>query len=310
MQTGLEQPVETRRHNGEKMKKIGMKLVAGMLLAASYAIAAEEPALGSAEELRGRLAAMNPDAQCDWLVQSMGRQQLAKASDAQLTAILQSLESTALFCPVKRMVEQTPEYEFLMVRRERVKESDSLPDKPQRVFVRMRQEPLTVYARWEKDGALAGQEVLYDAGKDSRNMLAHSGGLLGLISMNIPIDGSLAKANSRHTVRALGVAYILAQLEADHERNIAAKRSTKPASVKVARDGGKRYAEVVYDNPGMPPYYAKQSRFWLDLSEPVIRMVESRDNKGEVFEHMVFESLERKKLAPNAFDPKNPEYRF
>ena len=66
----------------------------------------------------------------------------------------------------------------------------------------------------------------------------------------------------------------------------------------------------MYDNLSTPPYYAKRTRFWLDLREPLIRMVESRDNQGEVFEHIVFESLERKKLPSDAFDAKNAEYRF
>jgi len=282
----------------------------GIALHVSAALAADEPGLGPAEDLRSRLAAMQPAAQCDWLSQSMSRQQLAKASDAQLLAILQSLESGALFCPVKRMLEQTPEYEFLMLRRERVRLTDSLPDMPERMFVRMRHEPLAVYARWENNGARAGQEVLYDSSKDSRKMLAHVGGMLGVVSMNVPIDGAVARSQSRHTVRDLGVGFILSLLEADLERRRAQNLPTRPSSVKIAREGNKRYAEVVYDNPGSPPYYSRQTRFWLDLREPLIRMVESRDNDGDVFEHIVFESVERKKLAPNAFDAKNPEYRF
>lgn len=281
-----------------------------MLIGTSVAASADEAALGTPDELRSRLTAMAPGAQCDWFARSMSQNQLAKAFDAQLLAILQSLESSALFCPVKRMIEQTPEYEFLMLRRERVNESDTLPDTPERMFVRMRHEPLTLYARWENNGARAGQEVLYDARKDNRKMLAHVGGLFGVVSMNIAIDGAIARAQSRHTVRDLGMGFILSQLEADLDRSRARGASTRPANVKVARDGGRRFAEVVYDNPGTPPYYAKQTRFWLDLREPLIRMVESRDNNGEVFEHIVFESLERKKLAPNAFDAKNPEYRF
>ncbi|WP_019140449.1 DUF1571 domain-containing protein [Noviherbaspirillum massiliense] len=284
--------------------------ILAMLISAATAAAQDEPALGSAEELRNRLSDMKPAMQCDWLSQAMSRQHLVKASDAQLQAILQSVEPSTLFCPARRMVEQTPEYEFLMLRRERVREMDDLPDTPERMFVRLRREPLTIYARWEEGGTRAGQEVLYDAGKDNRKMLAHVGGMFGVVSMNVPIDGALARSQSRHTVRDLGMGFILAQLESDLEKARARNLSTRPTSVKLVREGGKRYAEVVYDNPGMPTFYSKQTRFWLDLREPIIRMVESRDNNGEVFEHIVFESLERKKLAPNAFDAKNPEYRF
>ena len=283
-------------------------LLLGLLCGGAHA--ADDINLGTPEELRSRLSAMNPAAQCDWFAQSIGKTPLLKASDAQLLAALQSLESSALFCPVKRMTEQNPEYEFLMLRRERLKDDDDLPETPERMLVKYRSEPRTIYARWESGGARAGQEVLYDASKDSKKMLAHIGGMFGVVSMNIPIDGTLARAQSRHTVRDLGFAFILAQLESDHEKSRTRNLPTRPSSVKVAREGGKRYAEVVYDNPSTPPFYAKQTRFLLDLREPMIRLVESRDNKGEVFEHIVFETLERKKLAANAFDAKNPDYRF
>lgn len=286
---------------------IGM---AGVLLHLSLASAGDEEPLGSPKELQSLLSAMKPDTQCDWLATSISRQQLVKASDEQLQAILQSLDSSSLFRPVKRMMEQTPEYEFLMLRRERVNDSDSLPETPERMFVRMRHKPLTVYARWEENGARAGQEVLYDSSKDSRKMLAHAGGILGLVSVNIPINGSMARAQSRHTVRSLGMGFILSQLESDLEKARAQNLPARPSSAKVVREGARRYAEVVFDNPGMPEYYSRQTRFWLDLGEPVIRMVESRDNDGEVFEHIVFQTLTRKKLPHNAFDPKNPEYRF
>ena len=289
-------------------KIVGCLLI--LLFCMSALATAEEPALGSVDELRSRLSGMEAASQCEWFVQSMRRQHLAKASDAQLQAILQSLESSALFCPIKRVVEQTPEYEFLMLRRERVKESEELPDTPERMFVRLRHEPFSVYARWEEGGARAGQEVLYDTSRDNGKMLAHVGGFLGVLSAKVSIDGALARAQSRHTVRDLGVGFILAQLESDLKESHARNLSTRPASTKVVRENGSRYAEVVYDNPSTPPYYAKQTRFWLDLHEPLLRMVESRDNNHQVFEHIIFESMERKKLAPKAFDPKNPEYRF
>lgn len=294
------------------MTKINLmpRIAAVLWFGLSGVALADDATLGSPDELRSKLTQMNPAGQCDWFSQSMKQQQLGKASDAQLQAILQSLESSALFCPVKKMAEQTGEYEFLMLRRERLKDSDDLPEMPERMLVRYRAEPRSIYSRWESGGARAGQEVLYDAGKDAKKMLAHIGGMFGVVSMNIAIDGAMARAQSRHTVRDLGFGFIVAQLEADLERNRARNVSTRPAQVKVAREGSKRYAEVVYQNPSMPPYYAKQVRFWLDLREPVIRMVESRDNGGEVFEHIVFENVDRKKLPANTFDPKNGEYRF
>lgn len=286
------------------------RLAALILTVGGTLLHADDVLPGTPDELRGKLVQMNPAEQCNWFNLNMKQQQLHKASDAQLQAVLQSLESSALFCPVKKMAEQTPEYEFLMSRRERLKDSDDLPETPERMLVRFRSEPRAIYARWENGGARAGQEVLYDASKDAKKMLAHIGGMFGVVSMNIAIDGAMARAQSRHTVRDLGFGFILAQLDADLEKSRARNLPTRPAQVKVAREGGRRYAEVVYQNPSSPPFYGKQVKFWLDLREPLIRMVESRDNSGEVFEHIVFERVERRKLADNTFEPKNSEYRF
>ena len=107
---------------------------------------ADDALSAAPDELRRQLAAMNPAAQCDWFAQGIGKPALLKASDAQLLAVLQALESSALFCPVKRMTEQHPEYEFLMLRRERLAEGDDLPEKPERMLVKYRSEPRTIYA--------------------------------------------------------------------------------------------------------------------------------------------------------------------
>lgn len=290
--------------------RIALRYLSVVLLALGCGIAsADDAPPESPDDLKTRLTALSPAEQCNWWAAGQ-KQALAKLSDAHLTAALQALESSALFCPVRKWVDQTSEYEFLMVRRERLKAGDELPDPPERMLVRYRAEPRTLYARWETGGARAGQEVMYDASKDGKKMLAHIGGMFGVVSMNIPIDGVMARAQSRHTVRDLGYGYILAQLDADLDRNRARNVPTRPNQVKVVREGSKRYAELVYQNPSSPPYYGKQVKFWLDLREPMIRLVEGRDNSGDVFEHIVFERVERKKLADNVFDPKNPEYRF
>ena len=52
---------------------------------------ADEAALGSPDELRAKLAQLSPAEQCSWFGQNMKQQQLNKASDAQLQAILQAL---------------------------------------------------------------------------------------------------------------------------------------------------------------------------------------------------------------------------
>ncbi|MEW9899793.1 DUF1571 domain-containing protein [Chitinivorax sp. PXF-14] len=278
--------------------------VLGLALAATaLLVQAEDP-----NAIRRNLASLSNDAQADWLDKAYHDATLTHMSGPELDAVLASTRWEAWLSMLRRNDRAAPEYETLMLRQERM--GKTLPSEPERMLVRYRHSPRAVYARWLDGGPRSGQEVIYDEKVDAGSMLAHLGGLLGAVSTRNAIDGMIARAQSRHTVRHLGFAFILDEFQKDYDLLKANGKPTDPVERKVVGEGAKRMIEFRFVTPGQPTYYASDSRLTVDLAQPLIRVTESRDAKGEVFERIVFERIEHKKLAANTFSPENPEYRF
>ena len=284
---------------------IGITLGAWCTLAQSQPTALTQ----TPDVLRSQLAAMDAQAQRRWLADAYAAQQLETASDGQLNAMLQAVDWSVLLSAPQQWLQRNPDYEFLMLRRERLPTAETLPSVPERMWVRYRHQPRALYVQWQKGGPHSGQEVLYDASIDPKSMRAHLGGLLSRLSVTIGIDGMLPRSQSRHTVRDIGFQYILDQVGIDLEK-LRARALPDQATVGVVQDGAKRYIEIRLRTPGAPDFYAQSTRIRLDLAQPLLRLVECQDSEGHVFEHIVFDKVQALTPAPDAFDPRNPQYHF
>nr|WP_315491915.1 DUF1571 domain-containing protein [uncultured Rhodoferax sp.] len=263
----------------------------------------------SPDILRNQLLAMDQQAQGQWLAQAYATQQLERASDGQLRAILAAMHWSVLLVPAQQWLQANPDYEFSMFRRERLQTAEQLPANPERMWVRYRHVPRAVYARWQSGGPRSGQEILYDAKVDARTMRAHLGGLLGKFSFNVDIDGALARSQSRHTVRNMGFQYIFEQVEMDRNK-LKARGLPEQAESSLVYEGTRRYVEVTLRTPGAPEFYAPLTRLRLDLSRPLLRMIECHDSEGQVFEHIMFDSVRPFAPEADAFAPSNPQFHF
>ncbi len=262
-----------------------------------------------AEDLRSQLGALDTTAQRQWLQDAYANQALVQASDAQLLAVLQTLDTRTMFFPVRQWLQRNPDYSFSMLRQERLPHDTALPLLPERMQVRYRHAPRAIYVLWQPGGARAGQEILYDAALDAKHVRTHAGGFISRLIFNVAIDGMLARTQSRHSVRAIGFQYLLDQLDTDLAK-LKSLSLREQTTVRVVQDGGKRYLEFVFQTPGEPDFYAHTTRMQLDLQRPVIRLVESQDADGQVFERTVFDQVSSQPLPSDAFDHKNPQYRF
>lgn len=73
----------------------------------------------------------------------------------------------------------------------------------EKIFMKFRK-PFDFYMKW-LDKNLKGQESLYKGGKDGGKLLAHKGGWMGVVSMNIDPRGSLAMKNNHHPIFDAGL---------------------------------------------------------------------------------------------------------
>ncbi|MFX1764561.1 DUF1571 domain-containing protein [Paraburkholderia sp. A1RI-2L] len=271
---------------------------------AAPATATASPSANPAAEV-GKLPL---EQQVRWLSRAQKSGALVKMSDAQLTALFQAFDPLVVPALIQIGPPGYPSYEFVLSRWERL--NGKWPGKPAHMLVKLEREPLRIYAKWLPDGQNAGEEVIYDATKRTDQMYGHLGGLLGVMPMWTAIDGSLARSQSNHKITELGTEFIVSRFMADAKKYAEVGAPYKP-QVEVKTLSGVRVVALTYASPaGKPQFYAKKQTLGLDLRRPYFRTVEAYDNDGQIFERIVIESITPKTFETDAFDPKNPEYKF
>jgi hypothetical protein len=254
------------------------------------------------------VAGLGVEQQVQWLSKSAESGALAQLDDAQLVALFNSLDARTLPRYLQDGLRDFASYEFTMWRRERIK--GKWPKRADHMLVRVTREPLRIYAKWLPDGAHAGQEVIYDDSRRPDQLYGHLGGFLGIVPMWTSVNGALARTQSNHSIRELGIDAIT-QRFIDEGRKFAEAGITKPSKIEVKTIDGLRVVALTYETPdGQSGFYAKKEVLGLDLERPVFRTLESYDNDGNIFESVVFERIEPKPFDDLTFNPKNPDYRF
>jgi Protein of unknown function (DUF1571) len=248
------------------------------------------------------------DHQVRWLSRAARSGLLASMPDAELVTLFESLDPLTLPHYLKQGPNGYPSYEFTLMRRERIR--GVWPNRPDHMLVRLTRDPLRIYAKWLPDGAHAGQELIYDDSKRADEIYGHLGGLLDAVPMWASLHGPLARAQSNHSVRDLGVEYITRQFLAEGQK-FADAGVTRPSRIEVKTIEGERVVAFTYETPiGQPEFYAKKEILGLDLHRPYFRSAESFDNDGNIFESIVFQEIVPKTFDDLTFDPRNPDYRF
>jgi hypothetical protein len=235
--------------------------------------------------------------------------ELHKLGDEALLALFRELPTEVLVTAMQQGAAQPEGFEIRMQRQERI--DGEWSDKPFLNHIRLRRQPRQVYMAWLPGGPKAGQEILFDARQRTDAMYGHLGGVLGFVSKWIPLDGSIARQNSNHTVLNLGPDFVAEVLAREVTRQSAAGRSTRADQVEVISVAGQRTVALTW-SPGAadPAAYAARTRVCLNLRQPWALQIESWAASGEIRERILYERVEPKAFTDLDFDPKNPAYRF
>ncbi|MDR5738183.1 DUF1571 domain-containing protein [Caballeronia sp. LZ016] len=254
------------------------------------------------------VGALTTGQQVRWLAHAAANGTLAALDDHQLVALFRSLDPHTLPLYLQQGLARYASCEFTMLRRERI--NGRWPRRADHMLVRVTHDPLRIYAKWLPDGAHAGQEVIYDASRRPGELYGHLGGMLGVLPMWASINGPLARAQSNHSIRELGIDAIT-QRFIDEGRKFPAAGITQPADIEVKTVHGVRVVALTYAAPdAQPGFYAKREVLGLDLNQPLFRTVESFDDDGNLFESVLFEHIVPRSFDDLTFDPANPDYRF
>lgn len=243
------------------------------------------------------------------LSRQMAQGAFEKTTDAELLAALAALHADAWRLWASTELAPFSEYEFAMTRQERV--NGQWQAQPARMSVRYRHSPRQIQARWLPGGARAGQSLWYDETQRPDQMYGNLGGLLGFASMWVALDSPLARAQSNHTVRDLGLQYIAALLDQNARSLRAMGRTEKPTQITLVQETGQRMVAVTWELPSGPPqFYAKKVQLVFDLKNPWPRVVTTWNKSGEMTERMVFENVVAKPLDAKATELPNSDKKF
>lgn len=201
------------------------------------------------------------------------------------------------------------EYELWMKREERL--GGTWTSQPFVNYIKYRHKPRQVYMKWLKDSPKSGQEIIYDETRRKDASYGHLGGLFNVTSMWTAIDGAMAKGNSNHTVRDLGMQSVVAILVDSYKMRLKEGLPTAPNQIEVARINGERTVALTWVTPaGMTGAYAAKSKVYVNLQQPWVRMIESWNERGEMIERISFDKVVPATFTDADFDPKNSNYAF
>src|SRR5690349_4150636 len=193
-----------------------------------------------------QIADLGVEQQVQWLSQAAASGALAKLDDARLVALFRSLDARTVPRYLQEGLRDFASCEFTMRRRERI--NGKWPKRADHMLVRVTREPLRIYAKWLPDGAHAGQEVIYDDSRRPDQLYGHLGGFLSVVPMWTSVNGVLARAQSNHSIRELGIDAIT-QRFIDEGRKFAEAGITKPSSIDVKTVDGMRVVAFTYETP-------------------------------------------------------------
>jgi hypothetical protein len=275
---------------------------------ATPAICASASAIGAGDNL-ARFQCLPASDQATVLRDRIEDGTLDEMPASRVVALIDGMKPDAIIAYVRLIVGRQNSYEYRMRRRERV--NGKWPAQDDHMEVLCQDTPRRVYVRWLPDGAHAGQEIIYDETRDPNHFLGHFGGAWRLFSGKFLINGAVARLQSRHSVRDLGLQFIVRTLEHDASSFEAEGMSAKPDHIELLNTGGKRELALTWDAPtGPPTHFASRVTLTLDLDHAQLRGVTAKDLNGNLLEEISFEQIVPEALTDNTFDPHNPNYNF
>jgi hypothetical protein len=105
------------------------------------------------------------------------------------------------------VIESLKDYSATLVRRERIRGKLS---KYEYVFVKIRHQPFSVYARFLSPASVKGQEVVYVAGQNQGNLWAHRAHMPIKVSLNP--QGMIAMAGRHYPLTEIGLVNLVRRL--------------------------------------------------------------------------------------------------
>lgn len=234
------------------------------------------------------------------------RRPISRPLDKAMEMAKSSLESIA----------EIDDYSCTFVKRERV--GDELLDQ-QRLTMKVRHEPFSVYMRFLEPESLAGREAIYVEGRNDGKLLAHATGLKGKILgwMALEPTGFFPMIGNRHPITTAGMKRLLGKLIELGER-MDALEDCRVEFVEGVEVDKRPCTLVKITHPRVQGEFRLAiARIYLDREWNLPVRFETYDwpddknGKPILVEQYTYLDLKfNEGLSDSDFDPGNPQYEF
>ncbi len=120
---------------------------------------------------------------------------------------------------VARIEKEVPDYSAILLKRESI---DGCLSDPQRILLKVRHEPLSVYVYCYDPPDRRGEEAIYVAGRNDGNLLGHTTGITGALlgTMSLKPDGTIAMDGQRHPLTEIGILHLCRRIAQVAEKGV------------------------------------------------------------------------------------------
>lgn len=139
---------------------------------------------------------------------------------------------------LKKIQNEVDDYKGRLIKRERI--HGKLANEVQMDFkIRTRREadgkvirPLSAYLKFNEPRSARGREVIWTEGANDNKLIAHEGGLLNLLRVELDPNGRLAMIDNKYPITEIGLTRLIEKLIEKGERD----RKVGPCEVQVFED--------------------------------------------------------------------------
>jgi len=180
-----------------------------------------------------------------------------------------------------------------------------------------KQIPLSFYMKTIKPKSAAGREVIWVNGRDNGKLIAHEGGILGLVTVKLDPEHRLARVNNRYPITEFGLENLMIRLieKGESGRQLNDCRVAVDRSVEI--DGHACTLITIEHEQQHPGLDYHQAKIYIDdeLNVPIgyqgYWWPEEPGGDPRLLESYFYTELRLNVgLAEIDFDTANPEYKF
>ncbi len=204
-----------------------------------------------------------------------------------------------------RAYDQVKDYTCLLYKRELVKDKYM----EQKNIILKHRKPFSFYLKWT-EGDEKGTEVIYVQGRNDNKLVAHAGGVLKWLTLNLDPGGSIAMKNNRHTVLDAHIGKIIDICD----KNYKLAKQLRVGTFEQCGDkmiGGRAVICIKATFPDDRRFYGGINYIFVDKKYKFPVAVEIYGWNNELFEKSEYTHIKLNVgLTDKDFDPKNKEYEF